>query len=114
MVMDYGHAVPDMYAHAVSAAEGARMQLDDMGFSATELGLTPMIGVNDSAGETWTLDNQTSLVSWARDHEVRLLAFWSVGRDNGACPGGGAASPSCSGVAQSPFQFASLCRTFAE
>ena len=75
MAMDYGHAVPDMYAAAVSAAQGARGQLNSLGFSSTKLGITPMIGVNDS--------------------------------------GGGAASPSCSGVSQSNFQFSSIFHGFA-
>src|SRR6185369_13103187 len=113
MAMDYGHAVSNMYSAAVSAAQGARSQLNSMGFSSTALGITPMIGVNDSAGETFSLSNASSLVSWANSNGIQELAFWSVGRDNGGCPGGGAASPSCSGVSQSTNQFASIFRGFA-
>ena len=113
MAMDYGHAVSDMYAAAVSAAQASRSWLNANGFSSTQLGITPMIGVNDSAGETFTLSNASSLVSWANSNGITELAFWSVGRDNGGCPGGGAASPSCSGISQSTFQFSSIFHGFA-
>jgi chitodextrinase len=113
MAMDYGHSVSDMSAAAISAAQGARSWLNSNGFSGTQLGITPMIGVNDSAGETFTLANASSLVSWANSNGITELAFWSVGRDNGGCPGGGAASPSCSGISQSNFQFSSIMHGFA-
>jgi len=113
MAMDYGHAVSNMYNAAVSAAQAARSQLNSMGFSSTKLGITPMIGVNDSAGETFTTANASSLASWANANGIALLAFWSIGRDNGGCPGGGAASASCSGVSQSNFQFSSIFHGFA-
>jgi len=113
MAMDYGHSVSDMYAAAVSAAQGARSWMNSNGFSSAQLGITPMIGVNDSAGETFTLANATSLASWAGSNGVTELAFWSVGRDNGGCPGGGAASPSCSGISQSTWQFSSIFHGFA-
>ncbi len=113
MVMDYGHPVSNMYTAAVSAAQGARSWLNANGFSGTQLGITPMIGQNDSAGEIFTTSNASSLVSWANSNGVTLLAFWSVGRDNGGCPGQTSASPSCSGVSQSNFQFSSIFHGFA-
>jgi hypothetical protein len=112
MAMDYGHAVSDMYAAAVSGAQGARSWLNSNGFSGTQLGITPMIGANDSGGETFTIANAQSLVSWANSNGVTLLAFWAVGRDNGGCPSG-AVSPSCSGISQSNFQFSSIFHGFA-
>jgi chitinase len=112
MAMDYGHSVSDMYAAAVSGAQAARSQLNSMGFSSTKLGITPMIGVNDSAGETFTLANAASLVSWAKSNNIALLAFWSVGRDNGGCAGGGAASASCSGVSQATWGFSHTFQGF--
>jgi len=51
-------------------------------------------------------------VSWANSNNVTELAFWSLGRDNGGCAGSGAASPSCSGVSQSNFQFSSIFHGF--
>jgi hypothetical protein len=113
MVMDYGHPVPDMLSAAVSGAQAARTWLNNNGFAATALGLTPMIGVNDSAGETFTISNASALVAWANSNSVQMIGLWSVGRDNGSCPGSTGAQPSCSGVAQSPSQFASTFRSFA-
>lgn len=113
MAMDYGHSVSDMYAAAISGAQAVRSWLNANGFASTQLGITPMIGVNDSAGETFTLANATSLTSWANSNGITEIAFWSVGRDNGGCPGGGAASPSCSGISQSTFQFSSIFHGFA-
>ncbi|MET7303546.1 hypothetical protein [Embleya sp. NPDC005575] len=39
------------------------------------------------------------------------LAFWSAGRDNDSCPGGGV-SPTCSGISQSPYEFTNLFENF--
>ncbi len=112
MAMDYGHPVPDMFAAATSAAQAARTWLNNNGFAGTQLGITPMIGANDTPGETFTLSNASSLVTWANNNGVTELAFWSVGRDNGGCPNG-SVSPSCSGIAQSNFQFSSIFHGFA-
>jgi chitinase len=113
MTMDYGHPVKDMYAAAISAAQGTRKQLDNLGFTSTELGITPMLGVNDSAEEIFTLENATSLVSWANTKGITELAFWSMSRDNGTCPDRPTAASNCSGVAQSAFQFSSIFQGFA-
>ncbi len=113
MAMDYGGSVSDMSAAAISAAQAARNWLNNNGFSGTQLGITPMIGQNDSAGEVFTLSNASSLVSWANSNGVTELAFWSVGRDNGGCPGQTTASATCSGVSQSNFQFSSIFHGFA-
>jgi hypothetical protein len=112
MAMDYGGAVGDMGAAAISAAQASRSWLNANGFSGTKLGITPMIGQNDQGGEIFTLANASSLASWANGNNVTELAFWSVGRDNGGCAGSGAASPSCSGVSQSSFQFSSIFHGF--
>jgi hypothetical protein len=112
MAMDYGHPVSNMGAAAISAAQGTRAQLNSLGMGSTQIGITPMIGQNDSAGEIFTLGNAQSTVSWARSNGVALMGFWSVGRDNGGCPGSRAASATCSGVSQSAFQFSSAFRAF--
>ena len=66
MAMDYGHPVANMGAAAVSAAQGTRAQLNSMGMGSTRIGITPMIGQNDTPGEIFTLGNAQSTVSWAR------------------------------------------------
>jgi hypothetical protein len=70
------------------------------------LGVTPMIGRNDT-GPIFSIADGQSLVAWAQTKHVGLLAFWSVGRDNGGCPGGGV-SPTCSSISQSTYQFTSI------
>ncbi len=112
LAMDYGHPVADMYSAAVSGAQAARAWLDGNGFAGTALGLVPMVGVNDSAGETFTLGNASSLAAWARASGLQMLGLWSIGRDNGNCAGAAVASPTCSGLAQSPYQFAAGFRAF--
>ncbi len=113
MAMDYGHAQPDMLGAAESAAQAARSQLNSIGYTNTQLGITPMIGQNDTPGDVFSLSNASGLVSWANSNGIALLSFWSVGRDNGGCPNG-SVSPSCSGIAQSQFQFSSIFRGFAQ
>ncbi|RKP45596.1 chitinase [Trinickia fusca] len=125
MAMDYGGSGFDMGQAAIQAAQSTYSQLDtaykSVGQTKTNaqlwqlVGVTPMIGVNDTQGETFTLDNAQSLVNAAKNNGYGLLSNWSVGRDQ-ACPGGpgGSASDSCSGVAQTPYQFASILGQFAD
>jgi chitinase len=110
MAMDYGGAVGDMYSAAISAANATKSQLSSLGYGGAQLGITPMIGQNDQAGEIFTIANANSLRANAAG--ASMLAFWSVGRDNGGCAGSGAASPSCSGVSQSAFQFSKILQSY--
>ncbi len=110
MAMDYGHAVSDMYGAAISAANAAKTQMANVGYPNAQLGITPMIGQNDSPGEIFTIANAQSLRNNAAG--ASMLAFWSMGRDNGGCPGQGAASPTCSGVAEATWGFSSILKTF--
>ncbi len=111
MAMDYYQNTADMGQAAINAAQASRSWLNSNGFSSTQLGITPMIGTNDSR-ETFTLANAQALVNWSNSNGIALLAFWSVGRDNGGCPNG-SVSASCSGIAQSNFQFSSIFHGFA-
>ncbi len=110
MAMDYGSANDNggnMLLSAQQAAQSTRNQTGDM------IGLTPMIGQNDTGGEIFTLSNASSLVTWARGQSyINRLAFWPLARDNGGCPGQTWASPTCSGVSQSTWQFSSIFRTY--
>ena len=112
MAMDYYQNVQDMGGAAIQAAQATRTQLDNLGFTYTQIGITPMIGVNDSRTEIFTLEDAQQVVNWAKSNGIALLAFWSVGRDNGGCPNG-TVSPTCSGISQSLFQFSSIFRGFA-
>lgn len=113
MAMDYGSPVPTgaMGPDAVAAASGAMCQLKSIGLNA-RLGITPMIGVNDTAGETFTLDDAQIVINYAQANPnvVGLLAFWSVGRDNGSCST--PVSPLCSGIAQKDWAFTHIFQKF--
>ena len=105
MVMDYGHPVADMNAAARTAAAGTLSAARSAGMTVSyaNIGITPMIGNNDSAGEVVTLQNAKDIVSWAHSNGVGRLAFWSIGRDQ-PCAGGGV-SPNCSGLGGAALDF---------
>jgi hypothetical protein len=113
MAMDYGSPVPTgaMGPNAVAAAAAALCQLKSLGLNA-RVGITPMIGVNDTPGETFTLADAQVVLSYAlaNSNAVALLSFWSVGRDNGNCSG--TVSPACSGVAQKAWDFTRIFQQF--
>jgi len=115
MTMDYGSPVPNgaMGPDAVAAASAASCQLKSLGLNA-RIGITPMIGVNDSAGETFTLDDAQVVLNYAQANSnvVALLAFWSVGRDNGGCSG--TVSPLCSGLPQKEWDFTRIFQKFQQ
>src|SRR5256884_6910297 len=79
MTMDYGGAVSDMGAAAISAARGTMTVAQGIwpGFGFGSLGITPMIGQNDQAGEVFTLNNARDLLTFANANGVGRLAFWS-------------------------------------
>ena len=106
---DWGQSV-------IEAAESTEAQMatiwpnDSTAQLYAMLGVTPMIGDNDT-GPVFTIADAQELVSWAESENIGRLAFWSEGRDNGGCPSGGV-SPTCSGIAQSQFQFTSIFAGF--
>ncbi len=126
MAMDYGDsAAPKpsgrMGYYAIKVAASLRSQLQRIfpALSAAKLwariGVTPMIGVNDTPSELFTTADARQLVAFARSKHLGLLAFWSLGRDR-QCPGGANpyAQPSCSSIAQSPFAFARAFGRFTD
>jgi Glycosyl hydrolases family 18 len=108
MTMDYGVAVTHMGAAAIHAAQHSVTQIKSIWprDSYANLGITPMIGRNDSAGEILTLSQASRIVAFAKEHSVGRLAFWSLNRDQ-RCPAGtpATAQDSCSGAHQRPEQF---------
>jgi len=121
MAMDYGSPDLDMGASAISAAQALYSQLDTAFKSAGQpktnaelwqlVGVTPMIGVNDVAKETFTLDNTQSLVQSAQNNLYGFVANWSEDRDQ-SCPDHATyPSPTCSGIDQAPYAFAARFTT---
>jgi chitinase len=97
----------------VTAAEATVEQMREVWPDAStealhsRLGLTLMIGRNDTGAVTTIADAETVL-EHARTHDVGFLGFWSLARDNGDCPGQEVASSGCSGVDQRPYEFTEL------
>lgn len=120
MAMDYGDKTTDMGAAAKQAATSVYAQLDAAykaaGSSKSDaqlwqmIGVTPMIGKNDTQGETFNLSDADALVSKARTEGIGLLGSWSISRDKACASNGGGASPTCSGVSQQPYAFAKVFR----
>ena len=111
MAMDYGAANSDMGGAATSAASALVDQLRGVFTGRSDaalwgmVGITPMIGQNDSQGEIFSASDAATVLDFAHTHGIAQLAFWSAGRDNGGCAGQTYASPTCSGLAQDQWAF---------
>jgi chitinase len=110
LAMDYGtaQAPGHMSLDAALAAQAAHRQLAHLGGEAAswgELGLTVMVGVNDSSGEVLTLAEAGVVARFASAHLLGLTSIWSLARDN-PCEGSlTVAQPTCSGVQAPPYAF---------
>jgi chitinase len=112
LAMDYGESLRgDMGQYAVQAATAVHAQIEKaLGLSSSAawkaLGVTPMIGANDIAGEVFTVSDATRLAEFARDMHVGLLSMWAADRDT-ECAGGAQQTvrSTCSGVTQQPLAF---------
>jgi hypothetical protein len=117
MTMDYGDsAAPpsakSMGAYAIDAANSSYQQLSSLfathglGFGWNQLGMTPMIGVNDVISEVFTLADAQQVEDFARSKGLGMLSMWSLARDT---PGPiGQVGPSNSGLAVPAGSFAAL------
>jgi chitinase len=106
MTMDfYAGTGTEMGQGSVAAAEAtlAQMQSVDSGYTYANLGITPMIGKNDD-GSTFTLADARTVESFAAQHGVGRLAFWSIDRDQ-PCSGSANSLPTCSEISQSSLAF---------
>jgi hypothetical protein len=116
MTMEFGSSRPNWGDAVIAAAESTLRQMKQIWPSKSDgelkrmLGVTPMIGRNFN-GKIFTQAHARQLVNWATTNHIGLLAFWSVGRDNGGCPGGGV-SATCSSISQSTFEFTSIFKGF--
>jgi chitinase len=117
MTMDYYQGNQDMGQAAINAAKAtlAQMKSVNSAYTYANVGVTPMIGVNDD-GSTFSLANAATVESWAKSNGVGRLSFWSVTRDQScgaaAVSYSPAASPTCSGVSQSSLAFTSAFAKF--
>ncbi len=121
MAMDFGPPVADMetavqQALGASAGQlGAIYRQVGIRLDSTEvwahLGVTVMIGQNNSAGETFTTLDAHRLVSFATEVHLARVSAWSINRDRqcgGEFPVLAVESNTCSGVAQSTLEFSHI------
>ncbi|GHE08678.1 hypothetical protein GCM10010339_58380 [Streptomyces alanosinicus] len=106
MPFDFGGAGQNMGSLTTQAAEGLKSALksaygysDDQAYR--DMGISSMNGVTDN-NETVTVDDFRTVLAYARQHHLARLTFWSANRDR-PCTGGPA--DSCSGVAQSDWDY---------
>jgi chitinase len=109
MTMEFGSSRGDWGDAVIAAANATLRQMAAIWPEKSDaqrkamLGVTPMIGRNFN-GRIFQLEDGDQLVNWANANRIGSVAFWSVGRDNGGCPGGGV-SPTCSSIAQGKYDF---------
>ena len=115
MAMDYGSAVDNggqMGLDATDAAQAVHTQIQQAGLTST-VGITVMIGQNDTSTEVFHLADTNTVMNFATSNSyVTRLAFWSLARDNGSCPNQRVASPICSGIVQNIYQFSQSFEPF--
>jgi hypothetical protein len=103
MTMDYGNTGPgvcvvqngqcQMGQSAIQAAFNLR---DKFGVPFSNIELTPMIGGNDTQGETFTLADADTVSQFALKQGLAGVHYWSYDRDRDCPPG--AASPICNSM----------------
>jgi len=121
MAMDFGPgegAEDDMAGTVERALDATRAQVQSLWRAAGlrssaaaawgHLGVTAMIGVNDVAGQRFTLADARRISSFVAQRGIPRVSIWSLNRDSqcgGAFPRTGVLSDTCSGVRQEPLQF---------
>ncbi|WP_371477397.1 cellulose binding domain-containing protein [Kitasatospora sp. NBC_00315] len=120
MAMDFGDsAAPSpsgrMGTYAIQSAQSTQAQIKQVWPALTAaqawamVGVTPMLGQNDSASEVFGLADAQQLVTFAQQNHLGELAFWEMTRDANACTGG---LSKCTNVTQTPYQFSKLFAAF--
>ncbi|MYR45347.1 chitinase [Streptomyces sp. SID5910] len=108
MTMNYGESYDgDMGEYALTSAKAAHTQLRKVfGTSDADawrgMALTSMLGVNDVAGETFTLADAAEVRAFAEEKGVAWVSMWAAFRDQQCADDASAedALTTCSGVAQ--------------
>ncbi len=120
MAMDFGPPEANMYQAVQQSANSTHAQLTTIfpqyGIHLTSrqiwnrMGITVMIGQNNSAGEVFTTSNAASLQSFANRVRLGRVSMWSLNRDYscGQLFTGAVLSNTCSGVNENSLQFSSI------
>ncbi|PCE27497.1 glycosyl hydrolase [Paraburkholderia acidicola] len=103
MTMDYGSALPGNCVLSGGACQMGQSTVqaalnlhDHWGVPYSQIEVTPMIGGNDSAGETFTPSDVDTVSNFVKQNGLAGLHFWSFDRDADCAPG--AASPTCNTI----------------
>ncbi|HET9894434.1 MAG TPA: hypothetical protein VFQ44_05825, partial [Streptosporangiaceae bacterium] len=105
MTMDYGNtssSVCVVVSGSCEMGQSAIQAVKDLehsyGIPASKIAVTPMIGLNDNASETFTPADVDTLTTYAAGNGLAGLHFWSLDRDT-PCPAAQTwASPTCNSV----------------
>jgi hypothetical protein len=114
MPFDFGGNGQDMGQLTIRATDGLKNVVrnaygysDDVAYRHS--GLSSMNG-NTDVGEVVTQNNFRTILSYAQQHHLSRLTFWSTNRDR-PCTGGSA--DSCSGVSQQNWEFTRILASYA-
>ncbi len=122
MAMNYGQPVADMATAIETTATDTAAQLQKLANQYGDglrganlwahLGVTVMIGQNDSPGESVSLADARRVADFARANHLARLSIWSLNRDGpcgtSAAVENGVLATSCSGVTQGAFAFSKV------
>ena len=124
MAMDYGeYAAPTSGANAqtmgtyvIRSAQSTYTQLSTLyakygqTYSWSQLGVTPMLGVNDVVSEIFGVSDAQALEDFARTKGMGMISMWSLLRDN---PGTlGQVSEAASGLSNPSNSFSNIFRDY--
>ncbi len=114
MTMDYGRKfssgkkMSDVSIASALKAHEQCLAIDP----AIRIGLTPMIGINDEPGETFTLEDARALKAWADGQSwVCSLSFWACNRDTFTV-GEKGSDNTTSGIPQKRWDFTKIFESF--
>ncbi len=112
MPFDFGAPEPDMGATSVAAAEGLHADLmsaygEDSATAYAHMGISSMNGQTDESDETVSPADYQTILDYAETDHLARVTFWMADRDR-ACTSGEAVGNSCSGIAQTPWEFTAM------
>lgn len=118
MTMDYNGPDNHMGKDAIQAANALFSKLKGMYPAKTTaqlwsmVGLTNLIGQNDTPQEIFTLNDAKLVLAFAQQKHLGELSIWEVSRDNGSCPGSPNDNDTCSSISQATYAFTNIFKAF--
>ncbi|WP_412162559.1 carbohydrate-binding protein [Curtobacterium flaccumfaciens] len=106
MTMDFGRATTANCVIVGSTCQMGQSTIQAVtnlqhtyGIASSKIEVTPMIGVNDTADEVFTLADADTVAAYAKSHGLAGVHTWSLDRDTPCPTAQSTASPTCSSVA---------------